>query len=104
METKTAWPGSKQDKPAGWGDWSEEARAAFAKIWETADEKLRADLLKDIEERKGNQKELEEYFIFLKESKGSFGEDDEHIGAIGCPLTFMLVLIVPAIILGAVLL
>ena len=100
METKTAWPGLAKDKPANWENWSEEAKAAFAEIWGIASEELQADLIKDIEEKKGNQKELNEYFIFLRESKGSFEEEDEQIGAIGCPLTFMLVLIVPAIILG----
>ena len=101
METKTSWPGNVQDKPTGWGDWSEEARAAFAKLWESADEKMKLGYLEDIRERQGNQKDMEEYFLYLSEYKGGFEEeDDEECGAIGCSMMVgILILIVPAIIL-----
>ena len=99
---KTTWPGNVQDKPVGWEDWSEEARAAFTRLWEGADEKLKLGYLEDIKERQGNQKDLEDYFICLGDCKGSFGNEDEmQVGGIGCSLRGMiLLLLLSTIILG----
>jgi hypothetical protein len=102
LETKTAWPGSKQDKPAGWEDWSEKARAAFLEIWENADDKLRAGLIEDVEERKGNQKDMEDYFIFLNESKECLAQEEKEefgLGGAGCSLVAAMILLIAALLI-----
>lgn len=102
METKTVWPGKAKDKPENWKQWSEEAQEAFAELWKKADAELKKGLLEDTKEKKGNQKEMESYFIFLNEHKEIFDREDEEefgLGGAGCSMIAAMILLLAAILI-----